>query len=79
MRAVEIPQEKMSFELSADVALPQGQLILAARDDTAEYDDHDANAGYKDDPQLVFILNYLNFFFRIIKNIFKLIKVIIIL
>ncbi|XP_068222364.1 dynactin subunit 4-like [Palaemon carinicauda] len=53
VRAVEIPREKEDLSLSAEVALPQGQLVLAARDDTAEYDDQDSNSAYKDDPQVV--------------------------
>ena len=50
---VEIPKEKWEVEITADTALPQGQLVLAARDDTAEYDDHDSSSNYKDDPQVV--------------------------
>ncbi|MPC19596.1 Dynactin subunit 4 [Portunus trituberculatus] len=53
VRVVEIPPEKIDLNLTADVALPQGQLILAARDDTAEYDDQDSSPNYKDDPQVV--------------------------
>lgn len=51
VRVVEIPPEKSDLLFTADVALPQGQLILAARDDTAEYDDQDSSPSYKDDPQ----------------------------
>lgn len=51
MRVVEIPVENTDLTPTADVALPLGQLVLAARDDTAEYDDQDANTNYKDDPQ----------------------------
>ena len=51
VRVVEIPPEKIDLNITADVALPQGQLILAARDDTAEYDDQDSSPNYKDDPQ----------------------------
>lgn len=51
VRVVEIPPEKSDLVFTADVALPQGQLILAARDDTAEYDDQDSSPNYKDDPQ----------------------------
>lgn len=51
VRVVEIPPEKSDLFFTADVALPQGQLILAARDDTAEYDDQDSSSNYKDDPQ----------------------------
>lgn len=51
VRVVEIPPEKSDFILTADVALPQGQLILAARDDTTAYDDQDSTPNYKDDPQ----------------------------
>ncbi|KAK7085882.1 Dynactin subunit 4 [Halocaridina rubra] len=53
VRVVEIPVEKDVVQLTADVTLPQGQLVLSARDDTAEYDDQDSNANYKDDPQVV--------------------------
>lgn len=53
VRVVEIPLENEDLNPTAEVALPQGQLVLAARDDTAEYDDHDANSNYKDDPQVV--------------------------
>ncbi|KAK8403023.1 hypothetical protein O3P69_000925 [Scylla paramamosain] len=53
VRVVEIPPERTDLKLTADVALPQGQLILAARDDTAEYDDQDSSPNYKDDPQVV--------------------------
>lgn len=51
VRVVDIPAEKTDLTPTADVALPQGQLVLAARDDTAEYDDQDSNSSYKDDPQ----------------------------
>ncbi|KAK4290598.1 hypothetical protein Pmani_036523 [Petrolisthes manimaculis] len=53
VRVVDIPRETSDLKLTGDVALPQGQVILAARDDTAEYDDHDAASAYKDDPQVV--------------------------
>lgn len=51
VRVVDIPRETSDLTLTGDVTLPQGQVILAARDDTAEYDDHDAASAYKDDPQ----------------------------
>ncbi|XP_066959079.1 dynactin subunit 4 isoform X2 [Macrobrachium rosenbergii] len=53
VRVVEIPREEDDLVLTADVALPQGQFVLSARDDTAEYDDQDSNSNYKDDPQVV--------------------------
>ncbi|XP_037776028.1 dynactin subunit 4-like [Penaeus monodon] len=53
VRVVDIPVEKTDLTPTADVALPQGQLILTARDDTAEYDDQDANSSFNDDPQVV--------------------------
>ncbi|XP_042203259.1 dynactin subunit 4-like [Homarus americanus] len=53
VRVVDIPPEKTDLTPSADVALPQGQVILAARDDTAEYDDQDSISSYKDDPLVV--------------------------
>ncbi|XP_076042755.1 dynactin subunit 4-like [Oratosquilla oratoria] len=53
VRVVEIPYENSNLSPTGDVALPQGQLTLAARDDTAEYDDQDSNSNYKDDPQVV--------------------------
>lgn len=51
--------EKTDLTPTADVALPQGQLILTARDDTAEYDDQDANSSFNDDPQYVYIIMLL--------------------
>ena len=47
---VDIIPETSAPTLDADVALPQGQFVLSARDDTAEYDDHDSQSTYKDDP-----------------------------
>lgn len=54
-RLVEVPCEKgLPVALNSSVRLPQGQLTLAARDDTAEYDDADAaRQAYRDDPQVV--------------------------
>nr|XP_053641555.1 dynactin subunit 4-like [Cherax quadricarinatus] len=53
VRVVDIPPEKTDLVPTADIALPQGQLVLAARDDTAEYDDQDSSSNYKDDPHVV--------------------------
>lgn len=58
VRVVEIPVEKTNLTPTADVALPQGQLILTARDDTAEYDDQDTNSSFNDDPQYVYVIYY---------------------
>ncbi|CAL4082398.1 unnamed protein product [Meganyctiphanes norvegica] len=53
VRVVEIVPENPDLKLHSDVALPQGQFVLSARDDTAEYDDHDSASAYKDDPLVV--------------------------
>uniref|UniRef100_A0A2P2I6C7 Dynactin subunit 4 n=1 Tax=Hirondellea gigas TaxID=1518452 RepID=A0A2P2I6C7_9CRUS len=55
-RLIEVPSEtSLPMSLADAVRLPQGQLLLAARDDTAEYDDAaaDAKHAYRDDPQVV--------------------------
>ncbi|XP_018010190.1 dynactin subunit 4 [Hyalella azteca] len=52
-RFIEVPTESCLPELCTSVTLPQGQLLLAPRDDTAEYGDADAHNSFKDDPQVV--------------------------
>lgn len=53
VRAVEVPSEGSPPEPNAAVVLPIGTVVLAARDDTAEYDDVDSIAQYNDDPTVV--------------------------
>ncbi|KAF2349392.1 Dynactin subunit 4 [Trinorchestia longiramus] len=52
-RFIEVPSESCLPELCTNITLPQGQLLLAPRDDTAEYGDTDSQTPYKDDPQVV--------------------------
>lgn len=61
---------------TADVTLPEGEIILAAKDDTAEYDDGESSLNYKDDKKyvfwnciykllyLIYLLVFIYFFFQ---------------
>ena len=49
-KVIQMPRIKPELNITADVVLPQGEIILAKRDDTTEYDDND-NSSFNDDPQ----------------------------
>ena len=53
MRRVERPKEDSIYQLSliSNVTLPQGDMTLAARDDTAEYDETNKQDNFNDDPE----------------------------
>lgn len=50
-KVVDLPKIDIDITPTAEVTLPQGQMVLAAKDDTAEYDDADTSSNFKDDPQ----------------------------
>ncbi|GIY81762.1 dynactin subunit 4 [Caerostris darwini] len=61
------PIEEPSEDLST-VKLPPGELVLAPRDDTAEFDDINDNQSFKDDPNIVTFrkANKLGFMFSLV-------------
>ncbi|GIY20640.1 dynactin subunit 4 [Caerostris extrusa] len=61
------PIEEPSDDLST-VKLPPGELVLAPRDDTAEFDDINDNQSFKDDPNIVTFrkANKLGFMFSLV-------------
>ncbi|KAF8787846.1 Dynactin subunit 4 like protein [Argiope bruennichi] len=63
------PVENPSDDLSS-VKLPPGELILAPRDDTAEFDDVNDNQNFKDDPNIVTFrkANKLGFMFSLVPS-----------